>query len=165
MYLSNGFKLPLISQRLSFNLEHFTASQQEEFPGVILEISHIPDPGNSQCRGSIERKAAPVPSQLKGIERIIEHTDGNERLVYNKSNGTKDVGILEVDLSVSNGIGRVQQDLTFSVELDAVSGFVDAVGRFDEGEVGNTLGLHTDVLLVHVLDVVDVITRAHGHCL
>ncbi len=81
MYLSKGFKLPLISQRLSLNLEHFTASQQEEFPGVILEISHIPDPGNGQRRGSIERKAAPVPSQLKGIERIMEHTDGNERLV------------------------------------------------------------------------------------
>lgn len=95
----------------------------------------------------------------------MEHTDGNKRLVYNKSNGTKDVGILEVDLSVSNGIGWVQEDLTFSVELDAVSGFVDAVGRFDEGEVGDTLGLHTDVLLVHVLDVVDVITRAHRHCL
>jgi hypothetical protein len=66
---------------LSFNLEHFTASQQEEFPGVILEISHIPDSGNSECRGSIERKAAPVPSELEGIEDIIEHTEGNEGLV------------------------------------------------------------------------------------
>jgi hypothetical protein len=67
-------------------------------------------------------------------------------------------------LSVSNGIGRVEEDLTFSVELDAVGGFVDAVGGFDEGEVGDTFGFDTDVLLVHVLDVVDVIRRAHGHC-
>ena len=79
--------------------------------------------------------------------------------------GTKDVRILEVDLSVSNGIGGVEEYLTFSVELDAVSGFVDAVGGFDEGEVGDTFGLDTDVLLVHVFDVVDVIRGAHGHCL
>ena len=81
-----------------------------------------------------------------------------------KSNGTKDIGILEVDLSVFNGIGGVQEDLTFTVELNAVGGFVDTVGGFDEGEVGDTFGLHTDVLLVHVLYVVYVITWAHGHC-
>ncbi len=74
---------------MSFNLEHFTASQQEEFPGMVLEISHIPDPGNSQSGGSIEGKAAPVPSELKWIEDIIEHTEGNERLVYNKPKGYK----------------------------------------------------------------------------
>ena len=82
MYLRLGFKLPFISQGLGFNLEDFTTSQQEEFPGMILEISNIPNPGNGQSGGSIERKAAPVPSELKGIEHIIQNTDGNEGLVY-----------------------------------------------------------------------------------
>jgi len=46
---------------------------------------------------------------------------------------TENVGILEVDLCVSDGVGGVKQDLTFSVEFDAVSGFIDSVCGFDEG--------------------------------
>lgn len=75
---------------------------------------------------------------------------------------TENVGILEVDLCVSDGVGGVKQNLTFSVEFDAVSGFIDSVCRFDEGQVGDSCGFDSDVLLVHVLDVVDIIAWLEG---
>jgi hypothetical protein len=76
---------------------------------------------------------------------------------------TEDVGILEVDLCVSNGICGIEQNLTLSVELNSVGGLVDSVGGFDQRQVGQSLGLHSDVLLVHVLDVVYIVQRPNVH--
>lgn len=68
---------------------------------------------------------------------------------------TEDVRILEIDLSVSDGVGRIKQNFTFSVELDRVSGFVHSVGWLYQWKIGDPSGLNSDVLLVHVLNVVD----------
>ena len=42
--------------------------------------------------------------------------------------GTEDVGVLEIDGGVFDGIARVDEGFSFSVELDGVGGFVDAIG-------------------------------------
>lgn len=68
---------------------------------------------------------------------------------------TEDVRILEIDLSVSDGVGGIKQNFTFSVELDRVSGFVHSVGWLYQWKVGDPSGFNSDVLLVHVLNVVD----------
>lgn len=70
---------------------------------------------------------------------------------------TEDVRILEVDLGVSDRVSRIEEDLALAVELDGVGRFVDTVSGLDQGQVGDSLGLDADVLLVHVFDVVDVV--------
>ena len=69
---------------------------------------------------------------------------------------TENVGVLEVDLGVSNGVGRVEQYLAFPIEFNGLSRFVDSVSGLNQGEVSDSFSLDSDVLLVHVFYVVDV---------
>ena len=75
---------------------------------------------------------------------------------------TEDVGVLEVDFCVFDGISGVQECLTLSVELDGVGGLVDAVGRLYQREVGDSLSFNPDVLLVHIFYVVDIVDWLEG---
>lgn len=68
---------------------------------------------------------------------------------------TEDVGVSEVDDFVFEGVCRIEQSLTFSVEFDGVGGFIDAVGGDKNGFFELFLGPHSHILFVHVLDVVD----------
>jgi hypothetical protein len=74
-------RIPFVTEGLGLNLQDFTSSQQEELPGMVLEVSDIPDSGDGQGGGSIQGKAAPIPGKLKGVQDIVENTDGNEGLV------------------------------------------------------------------------------------
>ena len=73
--------------------------------------------------------------------------------------GTENVGILEVDLGVSDGVGRVEEHFSLAIELDGVGQLVDSVSGLDEGEVSDSLCFDSDVFLVHVFYVVDVEKR------
>ena len=68
---------------------------------------------------------------------------------------TEDVRILEIDSGISDGVAGVDKGLAFSVELDGVGGFVDAVCFVESGFILNLLGDDPHVLLVHVFDVAD----------
>jgi hypothetical protein len=67
--------------------------------------------------------------------------------------GTENVGVLEIDGGVFDWISRVDECLSFSVELDSVGGFVDPIG-FEYFRLMLYLFCNdSDILLVHVLDV------------
>lgn len=82
--------------------------------------------------------------------------------MWGKIKDTEDVRILEIDFCVSDWIGRVKENFSFSVEFDGVGGFINSICGLYEGEVGDSLGLNSDVLLVHVLNVVDGVERSEG---
>ena len=65
-------------------------------------------------------------------------------------------------MCISDGIGRVKEDLTLTVEFDGLGRFVDSICGFDERKVSDSFGLNSDVLFVHVLDVVDIVERLEG---
>lgn len=67
---------------------------------------------------------------------------------------TQDVGVLEVDGLGGDGVGRVQQHLPLSIELDRVGGFVHAVGLRYHRTIFGLLHFHSQVLLSHIFDVV-----------
>jgi hypothetical protein len=48
---------------------------------MILEVSNVPDSRDGESGSSIQSKAAPVPSQLKGIENVVEDTEGYEGFI------------------------------------------------------------------------------------
>ena len=67
--------------------------------------------------------------------------------------GTEDVGVVEINVGVLDGVARVDEDLTFSIELDGVGGFVDSIVGENERLVAHFLSEDSDVLLIHILDV------------
>jgi hypothetical protein len=41
--------------------------------------------------------------------------------------GTEDMWVVEIDVAVFDGVARVDEYLSLSVELDGMGGFVDAI--------------------------------------
>ena len=41
---------------------------------------------------------------------------------------TEDVGVVEVDVGIFDGVAGVEEDLALAVELDGVGRFVDPIG-------------------------------------
>ena len=58
------------------------------------------------------------------------------------------------------GIARVEQDLTDSVELDSVGWFIYTSGLFDDGKLGELLGLVLELFIEHVFNMVDASTNS-----
>lgn len=76
---------------------------------------------------------------------------------------TQDVGILEVDSLVLEGISGVEQDFSLAVELDGLGGFVDSVGLDDCGLAVYLFGDDPSVLLIHVLDMANAAPHKPSH--
>lgn len=67
---------------------------------------------------------------------------------------TEDVGVLEIDGLLVDGVGGVEQHLALPIELNCIWGFVDSGSGGHGRLVLNFLHLHSYILLVHVFDVV-----------
>ena len=67
--------------------------------------------------------------------------------------GTEDVWVVEINIGVLDRVAGVDEDLTFSIELDGVGGFVDSIVGENERLVAHFLGEDSDVLFIHILDV------------
>lgn len=74
---------------------------------------------------------------------------------------TENIGVFKVHSLWGNWVGRVKKHLTFTVELNGVSGFVHFLIALDCRGILSLLHLHSEVLFSHILDVVHEETRAH----
>lgn len=71
-----------IADGLSFDFEDFASPEKEKFPGVILEVSEVPDSGDGEGGSGIEPEAAPVPGEFEGVEDVIQNAEGDEGFVW-----------------------------------------------------------------------------------
>ena len=69
--------------------------------------------------------------------------------------GTENVRILEVDGLVLEGISRVKESLTFSVEFDCISWLIDSACFKYLWCVFDLVCDYSRILLIHILDVTD----------
>jgi hypothetical protein len=67
-----------VTEGLGFDFQDFSASQQEEFSWVVLEIGDVPNSWNDQSWGSIQTEAAPIPSKFEWIEYVVQDTQWDE---------------------------------------------------------------------------------------
>lgn len=74
--------------------------------------------------------------------------------------GTENIGVFEVKGLILERISGIEQNLSLSVELNGIGGFVDSIIGDDSRLAREFFGLNSQVFLVHVLDVIDALSLA-----
>jgi len=99
-----------------------------------LKALEVPESGDPE---DIEEKQIDIiilPSELKRVHEEEENSHGHEAFV-------QDIRILEVDGHMLEGVTRVNEGLTDSVEFDGVRRLIYTSSLFDNGQIGEFFSL------------------------
>ena len=144
-----------VLQRFCLEFDHLAAAQQRESAHLEMQRAEIPQSGHPECVQQHNVDVVQEPAHLQGVVDVHPEAGGAEQLV-------EDIGVLEVDCRVQEGVAGVEHHLSLTVEFDRLGGLVDAVVTLHDRSCLDHFGLVLHVLLAHVFNVVHEALRGRS---